>query len=119
MTRNRNYKKAPKYTPKIIPSTLPRNKDSPLRVFSQNLMAGMSLGTGSELAHIGMNRIMNTSDSDSATKDKLHMSYPNNGMKYPTKEELALKKCILDNRGDIWHCQEVFEKYANSVIKEI
>ena len=112
MARKRNYKKPLTHKPKIIPSSLPKTKESPLRGFSQNLIAGMSLGTGSELAHIGMNRIMKTPSNDLDTKDTSHSSYP-------TKEELALKQCILDNRGDIWPCQEVFEKYATSVIKEI
>ena len=93
----------------------PTNRESPLRTFSQNLMTGMALGTGSSIAHHGINGMMGSSTMNSQPPNLQPQVMPP-GYKYPSREELDLKKCILENNGDTWACQEYYEKFASQIL---
>jgi hypothetical protein len=126
MPRNRNYNrhqstKAPhkqSINPDKSSSIAHQTDNSPIRTLSQNLLAGISIGTGSAIAHETINTLVGSNKEVVHTPDNSTLNPLQGCMKYPSREELDLKRCIIDNSGNTWSCQDIFEKYSNYVMRE-
>ena len=90
-----------------LKENLVKSKESLLKNFSHTLLSGMSFGTGSSLAHHGI-------DSITGDKETTEFVAPTG----PPAEEFYLRKCLLENDGNIWVCQDVLEKYTKALLSQ-
>lgn len=97
----------PPQSPRSSTEAMP--KDSALKNFSQNVLSGMSFGAGSSIAHHGVHAVLGNSQKGNQDAVSTSNVLP---------EESQLRRCLRENGGNIWPCQDILDQYTQAVMQE-